>query len=72
VEKVRLDRADVFGWAKEQLGPYVGYLPQDVALFEGTFADNIARFEAPDAAKLEAAACAVGLHETILALPDRV
>ena len=69
--KVRLDRADVFGWAKEQLGPYVGYLPQDVALFEGTLADNIARFEVPDAAKLEAAACAVGLHEAILALPEQ-
>jgi ATP-binding cassette, subfamily C, bacterial exporter for protease/lipase len=69
--KVRLDRADLFDWSKEQLGPYVGYLPQDVALFEGTLADNIARFEVPDAAKLEAAALAVGLHEAILALPDR-
>jgi ATP-binding cassette subfamily C exporter for protease/lipase len=68
--KVRLDRADVFGRDKEQLGPYVGYLPQDVALFEGTLGENIARFGTPDAAKLEAAAWAVGLHEAILALPD--
>jgi ATP-binding cassette, subfamily C, bacterial exporter for protease/lipase len=69
--KVRLDRADVFGWAKEQLGPYVGYLPQDVALFEGTLGENISRFAAPDADKLDAAACAVGLREAIRALPEK-
>jgi ATP-binding cassette, subfamily C, bacterial exporter for protease/lipase len=69
--KVRLDRADVFGWAKEELGPHLGYLPQDVALFEGTLGENISRFGIPDAAKLEAAACAVGLHEAILAMPHQ-
>jgi ATP-binding cassette, subfamily C, bacterial exporter for protease/lipase len=69
--KVRLDGADVFGWDKEQLGPFVGYLPQEVGLFEGTLADNIARFGARDAAALEAAAGAVGLHESILALPQQ-
>jgi ATP-binding cassette, subfamily C, bacterial exporter for protease/lipase len=69
--KVRLDRADVFGWAKEQLGPHLGYLPQDVALFEGTIAENIARFGTAEDSKLQAAASAVGLHEAILAMPDR-
>jgi len=68
---VRLDGVDVFGWDKEELGPWVGYLPQEVELFEGTLAENIARFAAPDRARVEAAARAAGLHETIQALPLR-
>lgn len=66
---VRLDRVDVFAWDKEELGPSVGYLAQEVELFEGTVAENIARFALPDAARVEAAARAAGLHEAILALP---
>jgi ATP-binding cassette subfamily C exporter for protease/lipase len=69
VGKVRLDGVDVFAWNKAELGPYLGYLPQGVELFEGTLAENIARFGAVDMAKVEAAARAVGLHEMILALP---
>ena len=67
--KVRLDGVDVFTWDKTELGPYVGYLPQGVELFDGTLAENIARFGDIDSAKVEAAARAVGLHDTIMALP---
>jgi ATP-binding cassette subfamily C exporter for protease/lipase len=68
--KVRLDGADVYSWDKAELGPSIGYLPQDVELFEGTIAENIARFGDPEHAKVQAAARAVGLHETIMALPQ--
>ncbi|HSO45870.1 MAG TPA: ATP-binding cassette domain-containing protein, partial [Rhodoferax sp.] len=68
--KVRLDGVDVFNWDKAELGPHVGYLPQGVELFEGSVAENIARFGDLDQAKVEAAARAVGLHEFILALPQ--
>ena len=68
--KVRLDGADVYTWDKGELGPHVGYLPQGVELFEGTLAENIARFGVVEPAKVEAAARAVGLHEFILSLPQ--
>ncbi len=68
--KVRLDGVDVYHWNKAELGPHVGYLPQGVELFEGTVAENIARFGELDPVKIEAAARAVGLHEFILALPQ--
>jgi ATP-binding cassette, subfamily C, type I secretion system permease/ATPase len=68
--KVRLDGADVHAWNKAELGPHIGYLPQDVELFDGSLADNIARFGEVDRAKVEAAANAVGLHELIMALPN--
>ena len=68
--KARLDGADVHEWDKSELGPHVGYLPQDVELFDGTLAENIARFGPIERAKVESAARAVGLHEFILALPD--
>ncbi len=67
--KVRLDGADVYTWDKLGLGPHLGYLPQGVELFEGTVAENIARFGAVDMVKVKAAARAVGLHEFIMALP---
>lgn len=68
--KVRLDGADVFAWDKAELGPNIGYLPQDVELFDGTLAENIARFGAVEPAKVEAAARAVGLHDLIMSLPQ--
>jgi ATP-binding cassette subfamily C exporter for protease/lipase len=68
--KARLDGADIFAWDKTELGPHVGYLPQDVELFDGTLAENIARFGALEKAKVENAARAVGLHEFIMSLPD--
>ena len=68
--KVRLDGADVFSWNKAELGPHLGYLPQGVELFDGSIAENIARFGEIDEAKVHAAARLVGLHEFILALPQ--
>ena len=68
--KVRLDGADVHTWDKGELGPNVGYLPQGVELFEGTLAENIARFGVVEPAKVEAAARSVGLHDFILSLPQ--
>jgi len=68
--KVRLDGVDVYSWNKVELGPHMGYLPQGVELFDGSVADNIARFGDIDMTKVEAAARAVGLHEFILALPQ--
>ena len=68
--KVRLDGADVYTWNKVELGPHIGYLPQGVELFDGSLAENIARFGEVDQAKVEAAARAVGLHDFILALPQ--
>ena len=68
--KVRLDGVDIHQWNKAELGPQIGYLPQNVQLFDGTIAENIARFGRIDMKKVEAAARAVGLHELIVALPD--
>jgi ATP-binding cassette subfamily C exporter for protease/lipase len=66
---VRLDGSDVFHWNKDELGPYLGYLPQDIELFEGTVAENIARFGEVDSKQVAAAAQAAGVHELILKLP---
>ena len=68
--KVRLDGADVFAWDKNELGPNMGYLPQGVELFEGTVAENIARFGRVDQQLVEDAARVVGLHDLIMALPQ--
>ncbi|RYF42132.1 MAG: ATP-binding cassette domain-containing protein, partial [Comamonadaceae bacterium] len=61
---------DVYTWNKAELGPHVGYLPQGVELFDGTLAENIARFGPVDPGLVESAARAVGLHEIIAALPQ--
>lgn len=68
--KARLDGVDVHTWNKAELGAHIGYLPQDVELFEGTIGENIARFTEAGRAQVEAAARAVGLHEFIMALPQ--
>lgn len=68
--KVRLDKADISQWDKQDLGPYIGYLPQDIELFEGTISQNIARFAEVDAEKVVEAAKKAGVHEMILRLPD--
>jgi ATP-binding cassette subfamily C protein len=69
--KVRLDGAALDQWDPAKLGPHIGYLPQDIELFEGTVAENIARFEKDaDPIGVIAAATEAGLHDMILRLPN--
>jgi len=64
--KVRIDNADVSLWNKDELGPSIGYLPQDIELFDGTIAENIARFGDINPELVIAAAKKAGMHEMIL------
>ncbi len=66
---VRLDGNDIFTWDKGRLGPHIGFLPQDVELFPGTIAENIARMGEPDSEKVITAARLAGVHELILKFP---
>ena len=69
--KIRLDGAALDQYSPEALGAHIGYLPQDVVLFPGTIAENIARMALnPDSAAVVAAAQKAGAHEMILALPN--
>jgi len=68
---VRLDEASLDQWSPEELGAHIGYLPQDVELFDGTVADNISRFGGKDDAKgVLAAAKAAGVDKMIMRLPN--
>lgn len=67
--KVRIDRADIATWDSEKLGPFIGYLPQDVELFSGSIAENIARLGTVDSEKVIFAARLAGVHNMILSLP---
>lgn len=67
--EVLLDERPLSGWDRTELGPHVGYLPQDVEMFDGTIAENIARFSDVDSEKVIAAARSAGLHEMILRFP---
>ncbi|MDM0037636.1 type I secretion system permease/ATPase [Variovorax sp. J22G21] len=67
---VRLDDVDLAQWPREELGPWLGYVPQDVELFAGTVADNIARLGEVDPDKVVQAAQRAGVHALILTLPE--
>jgi ATP-binding cassette subfamily C protein len=69
--EIRLDNATFDRWSNERLGRAIGYLPQDVELFEGSILENISRFEiAPEAERVLAAAKAASVHDLILRLPE--
>ena len=67
--RILLDDQDITQWTRESLGPHLGYLPQDIELFDGTIAENIARIGEVDSEKVIAAAQAAGLHQMILRFP---
>ena len=67
---MRLDGTDVYQWNKAELGPYVGYLPQDIELFAGSVSENIARFASIDPEKVIEAARLAGVHEMIQRFPQ--
>ena len=67
---VRLDNAEIDQWVREKLGPYIGYLPQDIELFDGTIAENICRFSELNSELIIEAAKTAGIHEMILRLPQ--
>jgi ATP-binding cassette, subfamily C, bacterial exporter for protease/lipase len=67
--EVLLDDLPLNSWNRDELGPHVGYLPQDIELFDGSIAENIARFADIESDKVIAAAQAAGLHEMILRFP---
>jgi ATP-binding cassette subfamily C protein EexD len=68
--KIRLDGAEIAIWNRDELGPYIGYLPQDVELFEGSISENIARFGGIDSEAVVNAAKMADVHELILRLPE--
>ncbi len=68
---IRLDDVDVYSWNKDELGAYLGYLPQDIELLEGSIAENICRFGDIDQSLLQTAIERVGLTEFIQNLPDK-
>jgi len=68
--KIRIDGAEIGHYDRAVLGKYIGYLPQDVELFDGTISENIARYEDPKPEMVVEAALVAGVHEMILQLPQ--
>jgi ATP-binding cassette subfamily C exporter for protease/lipase len=67
--RVLLDGEAIESWEREELGPHIGYLPQDVEMLEGSIAENIARFGAVDPEKVIEAAKRTGIHDMVLRFP---
>lgn len=68
---IRLDDAELTQWAEDAIGRQIGYIPQDVSLFDGTIADNICRFDPePDSEQIIKAAKEAGVHDLIVRLPE--
>ena len=67
---IRLDGVEIADWNHDELGPHIGYVPQDIEFYEATVAQNVARLGEVDSEKVVAAAKLVGLHETILSWPN--
>tara|TARA_R110001592_G_C13192961_1_gene753491 strand:- start:46429 stop:48186 length:1758 start_codon:yes stop_codon:yes gene_type:complete len=67
---MRIDGAESSSYEREELGPYIGYLPQDIELFDGSISENIARFGDVDAEMVVQAARDAGVHDMILHLPE--
>lgn len=70
VGTVRLDGANIANWPRDELGPWIGYVPQDVELFDGSVADNIARLGQVESEAVIAAARRANAHDMILSLPE--
>ncbi|WNV05389.1 type I secretion system permease/ATPase [Candidatus Methylospira mobilis] len=70
IGSVRLDGAEICHWDRELLGSFIGYLPQDVELLDGSISENIARFGPVDPDQVVAAARLAGIHDMLLQLPD--
>ena len=69
IGSIRLDGTDLSTWSRRELGPWIGYVPQDVELFDGTVADNIGRLAEPDSEAVIAAAKRANAHDMIVQLP---
>ena len=67
--RVELDDQPISEWSRAAIGPQLGYLPQDIEIFDGTIAENIARYGDPDPDQVIAAATRTGIHEMVLRLP---
>ena len=66
----RIDGADVYRWNKDELGPAIGYMPQDIEVFPGTVSENIARFSKFKSEDVIAAAKSAGVHDMVLHFPE--
>ena len=67
--EIKIDGKDIFPLDQDEMGSYIGYLPQDVELFPGTVSSNIARLKKVDSEKVVEAATMAGAHEVILRFP---